>query len=451
MRGMAAVVGIPVAAGLVVLPALGCQPSPPDATVETTEARTTVEWRFDEPQPEWQPLVTMNPNTRPVKVERTDDALRLTLDESNNNLYGDPRGGIVIDLPQWNGWAWGSILVRARSSEGIQGFFVAFNTVPGEPGTSRSPFPYEFYSPGAETVNDGTVQTYLLRVRAQARTDTWDRLGLWVSADAPATFDVLSVSVVPDEAVPAAYLAGTTSRLMESAITGRTYQISVALPQGYDDSDRAYPVLYALDANGQFGTMVETARLLSTPGPPREPRDNIPELILVGIGYPVGYRKDVGTPRELDMVPQGSSVVPNSLRFMREELIPLIEAEYRADPDDRALYGHSMGGYLAFRALIHGEETFQRFIIGSGFGPDAFELEAAFADAHDSLAARAFFARGLLESAEGAASWRKLFEVLDGRQYRGFEFEVRFFEDENHMSVIPVTISRGLRYIYGKE
>ena len=31
------------------------------------------------------------------------------------------------------------------------------------------------------------------------------------------------------------------------------------------------------------------------------------------------------------------------------------------------------------------------------------------------------------------------------------EFEARFFEDETHRSVIPVTISHGLRYIYGKE
>ncbi len=96
---------------------------------------------------------------------------------------------------------------------------------------------------------------------------------------------------------------------------------------------------------------------------------------------------------------------------------------------------------------------FQRFIIGStGGGADyLFEHEAAFADAHDSLAARAFFARGLLESAEAVADVREMVEVLDGRQYSGFEFEARFFEAETHLSVIPVTISRGLRYIYGEQ
>ncbi len=143
-----------------------------------------VEWRFDEPQPGWQPVLTMNPNTRPVKVERTDDSLRLMLDESGNNLGGNPRGGIVIDLPQWSGADWGSIQVRARSSEGIGSFFVGFNTSQGEPSTTRGPRPYALTTEWANTVNDGNVHTYLLR----APRGTWDRLGLWVAATEPATW-----------------------------------------------------------------------------------------------------------------------------------------------------------------------------------------------------------------------------------------------------------------------
>ena len=61
---------------------------------------------------------------------------------------------------------------------------------------------------------------------------------------------------------PEAFLANVESRVVTSAISGRMYQISVALPFGYADSTKAYPVLYAVDANGQFGTVVETVRLL---------------------------------------------------------------------------------------------------------------------------------------------------------------------------------------------
>lgn len=33
--------------------------------------------------------------------------------------------------------------------------------------------------------------------------------------------------------------------------------------------------------------------------------------------------------------------------------------------------------------------------------------------------------------------------------YTPLKFKLDIFEDESHNSVIPVTISRGLRYIYG--
>jgi predicted alpha/beta superfamily hydrolase len=57
-------------------------------------------------------------------------------------------------------------------------------------------------------------------------------------------------------------LADTQSRNLTSAATGRTYQISVSLPENYATFTETYPVLYAVDANTQFGTVVETARRL---------------------------------------------------------------------------------------------------------------------------------------------------------------------------------------------
>ncbi|MCH7825032.1 MAG: sulfatase-like hydrolase/transferase [Acidobacteria bacterium] len=188
-----------------------------------------VEWRFDEPQPDWKPVVTMNPNTKPVKVERTDDALRLTLDESNHNQGGIPVGGIVIDLPEWNGRDWGSILVRARSSEGIRNFTIGVNTNSGEPSTSRAPFAYQFSTERADAVNDGNVQTYVLQARLGSSPweGTWNRLGLWVWAGKPATFEVLSVSLIPTEAdyadAPVAVSAATRydRRIVYSHAPGR--------------------------------------------------------------------------------------------------------------------------------------------------------------------------------------------------------------------------------------
>jgi hypothetical protein len=73
-----------------------------------------------------------------------------------------------------------------------------------------------------------------------------------------------------------AFLADVTSSVMKASSTGRSYQVSVALPAGYSKQHAAYPVLYAADANPEFGTVVETARVFA----------EIPDLVIVGIGYP---------------------------------------------------------------------------------------------------------------------------------------------------------------------
>ena len=198
----------------------------------------------------------------------------------------------------------------------------------------------------------------------------------------------------------------------------------------------------------------------------------------VGIGYPVETFFEALGPRVVDLTPtedrgfreraavasaasglpdpEGSGGAPGFLRFIREELIPHVEAEYRVDPRrGRALYGHSLGGLFAFYSLLEGEGTFRRFIVGSPIlGWDQgfpFELEDRFSTTHSSLPARAFFSVGRLESEENLSNLRKMLEVLDKREYDGFEFTSHFFENERHTSSVPVTISRGLRYIYSEQ
>ena len=47
------------------------------------EVPSLVEWRFDELQPDWKPVVPSNPTMKPVDVARTDDTLRVTLTEAH--------------------------------------------------------------------------------------------------------------------------------------------------------------------------------------------------------------------------------------------------------------------------------------------------------------------------------------------------------------------------------
>jgi predicted alpha/beta superfamily hydrolase len=278
----------------------------------------------------------------------------------------------------------------------------------------------------------------------------------------------------PVERAPAPALADSESRVVTSAVTGREYQVTVALPRGYEDSGERYPVLYAVDANGQFGTVVEAARLMRF-------EEAVPEMIVVGVGYPVGRMWNAQGPRAVDLTPtsdpgwvrerpldypqfpapEGSGGAPGFLRFLLEELIPLVDSEYRADPTDRGLYGHSFGGLFGTYALLSSGGAFHRFIIASPslWWDDQvlFDLEEDYHDNHDALPARVFFSVGLLEEPEGneegaafrmVSNLRDFISVLERRHYLDLEIEGMFYADETHNSVIAPSVTRGLRWIY---
>jgi hypothetical protein len=263
---------------------------------------------------------------------------------------------------------------------------------------------------------------------------------------------LIAVSVVAQERPsPPAFLPDVSTSVMKSSATGRAYQISVALPDGYSRDHAPYPVLYAADANVQFGTLVETARVFA----------QIPPLIVVGVGYETRAQGFVWDPRAVDLTPAPNDGSPGSghavefLTFIRNDLVPSIERNYNAS-QDRAWYGHSYGGLFGLYTLFHNDGLFKRLIIGSPSIWEAKDViqssEKAFAASGRPLNAKVFFSVGLLEqNGDGSgmvSDLRDLIRVLDSRRYRGFEYQAHYFEDENHFTVIPATMGRGLRYIY---
>jgi predicted alpha/beta superfamily hydrolase len=111
----------------------------------------------------------------------------------------------------------------------------------------------------------------------------------------------------------------------------------------------------------------------------------VPEMVIVGIGYPVNdFRQALGL-RTRDLTPtkddawieellkltqgdftnDGSGSADNFLKFIREELKPFIKANYRIDAEDSSISGHSFGGLFGLYALLHAPNTFKRYIISS--------------------------------------------------------------------------------------
>ncbi len=259
-------------------------------------------------------------------------------------------------------------------------------------------------------------------------------------------------------------LPGTESFVMRSPIVQREYEIMVALPRGYAESDRKHPVLFVLDANGMFPVAVETARFLTFDRSMKE------EPITVGIGYPVGrYRNTlphrtrdftptpdpewiVGLGQRHGFSPDGSGGAAAFLQFLAKEIIPLVEQRYRIDGRRRALHGYSMGGLFAFYALFQQPGLFESYLIGAPFltwdKSAAWKFEQAFAATKQDLPARVFLSVGSLDHALVPVV-EKLDALFRTRRYGKFVWQTQFFPEETHNSAIGLSLSRGLRWLYG--
>ena len=150
---------------------------------------------------------------------------------------------------------------------------------------------------------------------------------------------------------------------------------------------------------------------------------------------------------------RGSGDAPKFFAFLKEQLLPFIEANYRVDPSQRALMGSSFGGTFTLYAMFTEPTLFSGYVAaspavpyGDGF---AFQQEAEYASSHKELPIRLFLSVGELESFRGPVE--QLMQVLRERNYTGLAMETRTIEGERHAGNKPEAYNRGLRFIFQDE
>src|SRR3569623_862562 len=162
------------------------------------------------------------------------------------------------------------------------------------------------------------------------------------------------------EQYPRAALFGTEARTLFSTIRGREYHLSVALPDSYNTSTQAYPVIYVLDGDFNFGVAAGLTRFSNW-------FRKVPELIIVGIGYDIETPDEFAALRDLDFdIPGVPGASPDSvsnliLEALTQVLIPFIDANYRTIPSDRCLEGYASSGCFVLYASFQQPNAFQRY------------------------------------------------------------------------------------------
>ncbi|MFB0564955.1 MAG: alpha/beta hydrolase-fold protein [Candidatus Aminicenantaceae bacterium] len=142
------------------------------------------------------------------------------------------------------------------------------------------------------------------------------------------------------------------SLTLTSKILNREVNVLIYVPDGYNDSSANYPVFYDLDFF-YFTYACGTVEILGR-------TSDIPNMIVVGV--PPLERGYVPTPFEdREENPAGADL---SIKFLREELIPFVEKNYRTNAF-RILYGHSVGGLFTMYTLFNYPDLFTAYVAGS--------------------------------------------------------------------------------------
>ncbi len=140
---------------------------------------------------------------------------------------------------------------------------------------------------------------------------------------------------------------------------------------------------------------------------------------------------------------------PLFLRTLKEELIPYIESKYRVT-SDRGLAGYSSGGLFAAYVWLNDGDTFSRYLIGSSgdWGGMFLKTEAALAKSGKALHGRVFISVGADEDEGMVRAFKNLTTAITSHAYPDLQLETHIFESTDHLSGVPGTLSRGLKFLY---
>lgn len=306
-----------------------------------------------------------------------------------------------------------------------------------------------------------------------------------MSASAPP-----AAATTTDDIFTGTYLEGSKAFHMTAASNGMDYTIRVSLPPKYKNSGNNHPLLIVNDGSMLFATAAESAGIQASTGETHP-------VIVVGVSAK-GTMQWHNTRRQydysggtalskvmLELLEQGpitsemgglwplynrlqsAGIAPEDgfggaakyLEFLTEELLPRLQAQYRVDPEEIGLMGHSMGGAFVGHTLLTKTSPFSKFIAGT-FSMDAWYTPEEMAAMQATYAATAaprkvdvFHGYGGVElldfpgAVEGAMAFLEALKVTDpGHIDSMLHWN---FEREQHGSVTAAVVASGIHHHWG--
>jgi len=300
---------------------------------------------------------------------------------------------------------------------------------------------------------------------------------LWAVAFAAAIVNAAAAAVT-DTPPPVYTLSGTEVHVLHAERLKRDYELYVALPKSYATAPtRRYPVVFVTDAPYAFPlTRAIAARVGGH-------SNELPEFILVGLGYAKGDTPEFSRRRDYTPTANRDADVTSDMpgrtpafgeaagyrRFVAEQVFPFLETRYRADMSRKVFAGHSYGALFGADVLTTEPTLFQAYVLGS---PSLwFDHRALMArqggwfnavsspwQADVYLGVGAYEGRapkGTKEAARYATEgdmvgdMQRFASALQARRARQLRLRAEVIPGEDHLTVAPILITRGLKWALG--
>lgn len=223
--------------------------------------------------------------------------------------------------------------------------------------------------------------------------------------------------------------------------------------------DKRFPTLYIMDADNHFELLAQYADYLSRPDVLA-----IPEIIVVGISN-TDRRRDLtptksilnylGKPDSSDLLkPSGGN--EDFLQFIRTELMPTIDQNYKTEPY-RIFAGHSFGGLTSINCMLTHPSMFDAYIAVSPsfYWDNRYLLKKTEKNLKKSsvLNKKLFYSNGNEGEEEGKPSFfhkdvLKFDALIKSKRLKALDYMYKYYPNETHMTEPIVAYFDALRFIF---
>ena len=234
---------------------------------------------------------------------------------------------------------------------------------------------------------------------------------------------------------------------LDSNVLDRPLHLYVRVPESESPEER-FPVVYLLDGGAFFPLLSAYYHALRW-------GEEVPKMVLVGISYGSdrfkggNYRASDFTAPAADREWWGGA--PQFQQALAQEVLPLIESTYPADPQRRVLFGQSLGGqFVLYSALTRPSLFFGHIASNPALHRNLdWFLEWRGDGTVPAAATRLFLAEAEFDDAEfrqPALKWIDHWSAA-GLQ-KPFQLEVRPLAGHTHLSAVTEAFRLGVQWLF---